>query len=435
MKQYYILSVFIVFFSVNVSGQEGWIEQTTPTSNMLLGVFALDSLNVWAVGQNGLIIHTTDGGVSWDSVPNGTNSDLMTVEFINADTGFVGGSKDESSPPFTYNLVQRTTDGGKTWEFQHVPSGGELTMNDIDFVPGPPGKPVRGFGIAGLGHAWRTDDLGDSWELLAGGCGNGNFNSCHFADSLNGWMVGTPDESYNFALMFTADGGESFEEQTNPKIKLNGVCFSSKLKGVAVGNAGTIIYTSDGGTNWEQSTDEDIKFITWFSVSLMESGKAWAVGNKGKIAYSPDWGQTWEIQESGVSQPLWEVYFINDNEGWIVGGLTSSLILHTKNGGKSNTGIDDLSDGNNKLYSLEQNFPNPFSSTTQIGYKLGRSGNITLTIYDLSGRKVQTLVNEFKTAGEHTLDWDASHFYNGLYFCKLKFENEPGEVKRMILIK
>ena len=55
------------------------------------------------------------------------------------------------------------------------------------------------------------------------------------------------------------------------------------------------------------------------------------------IATSDDWGQSWELQESGVSQPLWEVYFINDREGRIVGGLYSGLILHTSNSGMSAT--------------------------------------------------------------------------------------------------
>jgi photosystem II stability/assembly factor-like uncharacterized protein len=436
MKQYYLISVVIAFFSVNASGQEGWTLQTSPSSTVLSGVYAIDSLNVWAVGQKGLIIHTTDGGVSWDSVPNGTESNLLTVEFINADTGFVGGSEDASSPPFTDNLIQRTTDGGLTWEFQDLPSGDQMTIADIDFIIGPPGEPMRGYSTGGLSHAWRTDNLGDPWEHVRGGCGEGNFNSCYFVDSVTGWFVGTPANVNPYTIMHTADGGKSFEEQTSPvDIKLNGVCFGTDLKGVAVGNAGTIIYTSDGGKNWEQSTDDDIKFTTWFSVFLTESGKAWAVGNKGMIAYSMDWGHTWELLESGVSQPLWEVHFINENVGWIVGGLTSSIILHTKNGGMTTTGISDFSDEITKSYSLEQNYPNPFSSSTQIVYNLTRSSNITLTIYDLSGRKIQTLVDEFKTAGEHTIDWDASHLCNGLYFCKFEVDNEPGELKKMVLAR
>jgi photosystem II stability/assembly factor-like uncharacterized protein len=374
--------------------------------------------------------------VTWDSIPSGTNRDLLTVEFINADTGFVGGEEDEASPAFEYYLVQRTTDGGSTWEFQDLPSGGDMMINDIDFVEGPPGEPMRGYSTGGLTHTWLTSNYGETWEHARGSCGQGNFNSCYFVDSITGWFVGTPSNLIPYTIMHTSDGTESFVEQTSPvDIKLNGVCFGSDLKGIAVGNNGTVIYTSDGGVNWEQCTDDDIKFTTWFSVFLTETGKAWAVGNHGKIVYSVDWGHTWEPQVSGVSQPLWEVYFLNDSEGWIVGGLTSSVILHTKNGGVTITGISDVSNNPAKLYILEQNSPNPFSSATQIRYKLNHPGKIALTIYDLSGRKIQTLVDEPQTIGEYTVDWDASGFCNGLYFCELSVDNVSVEVRKMMMAR
>jgi len=182
--------------------------------------------------------------------------------------------------------------------------------------------------------------------------------------------------------------------------------------------------------------DEDLGYNTWFSVYLTESGKAWTVGNKGLILYSSDWGHTWEPQESGVTQPLWEVYFVNDHEGWIVGGLTSGLILHTKNGGGANTtGVGNVGEGQAISFKLGQNYPNPFRTSTQISYTLIRSGHVSLKIYDLSGREIQTLVNEVKNAGEHTVQWDADSFGNGLYFYKLKVNDEPSELKKMVLAR
>ena len=436
MKQFYLILILIAFFFVHASGQVGWTEQTSPSSLSLSSVYALDSLNVWAAGQKGLIIHSTDGGVTWDSIPNGTLANLYTVEFINADTGYVGGREDESSTPWLNTLIQRTTDGGLNWEFQHLPSGGGMMVTDIDFVDGPPDEPMRGYCTGGLSHTWRTDDYGVTWEHVRGDCGEGNFNSCFLVDSVTGWFVGTPSNVKPYTIMHTADGGESFEEQTSPlDIKLNGVCFGTDLKGVAVGNAGTVIYTSNGGTNWELSSDADIMGTTWFSVFLTETGKAWAVGDDGKIAYSIDWGHTWEAQLSGVTDPLWEVYFINENVGWIVGGFSSNVILHTKNGGITTTGISDFKKENTKAYKLEQNYPNPFNSSTQIKYTLNNSSNITLTIFDLSGKKMQVIVDEFQTIGEHTVDWDASYLNDGLYFYELKVDNNLGEVRKMMLAR
>jgi photosystem II stability/assembly factor-like uncharacterized protein len=437
MRQFYSISILILFITVNATGQEGWTRQATPYSSGLSAVYAIDSLNVWATGQDGLIIHTTDGGTTWDSIPNGATQGIYTVEFINADTGFVGGRDNGPGALVgTNTLIQRTTDGGLTWEFQNLPGGSQNLLMDLDFVEGPPGEPMRGTSVGGLAHVWVTNDYGETWEAASGDCGEGNFNSCFFADSITGWFVGTPSNVKPYTIMFTDDGCKSFAEQTDPnEVKLNGVCFGTDLKGLAVGNSGAILFTSDGGANWEQSADEDISVTTWFSVFLSATGKAWAVGNNGRILYSTDWGQTWETQESGVTEPLWEVHFINDNEGWIVGGFSENVILHTKNGGGTSAGTGVYNDERTKAYSLEQNHPNPFSTSTQISYRLTRSNHVTLIIYDISGRKIQTLVNEFQIAGEHKIEWDAGHLSNGLYFYELVVAKYSGELRKMVLAK
>jgi hypothetical protein len=129
------------------------------------------------------------------------------------------------------------------------------------------------------------------------------------------------------------------------------------------------------------------------------------------------------------------VYFVNDSEGWIVGGLTSSVILHTKNGGVTATGISDFGIDATRSCALEQNYPNPFNSSTRIRYKLNRPGKIALTIYDICGRKIQTLVDEPQTIGEYTVDWDASGFSNGIYFCELSVDNVSVEVGKMMMAR
>ena len=436
MKRFYTISVIIAFLSLSASAQEGWTRQSTPYSSGFLAVYAIDSLNIWAGGQDGLLLHSIDGGVTWDSVPNGSEKSINAIEFINQDTGFVAGRDNgPASLPGSNTLIQRTEDGGLSWEWQTLPGGGQNTIKDVDFVKGPPGEGMRGFCVGGLAHVWLTCDYGETWEAASGDCGEGNFNSCFFTDSLTGWFVGTPSNVKPYTIMHTADACKSFVEQTDPnEIKLNGVSFGNNLRGVAVGNDGIIIYTSDGGQTWENCTDEDIKSTMWSSVFLTESGSAWAVDKYGKIACSRDWGHSWALQESGVSVPLWEVFFINEKEGWIVGGLSESVVLHTKNGGVTSTGIMDFSAGTRHSF-LEQNVPNPFEYSTEIRYVLKASAFITLSIYDLSGRKIQTLVNEFQTGGEYTLVWDASHLNKGLYFCQLKAGDDLVETRKMMLVK
>ncbi len=433
-KTFLVLIAIITLLSNEIFSQEGWIAQSPPAETpSLYGVYPIDSLNIWAVGLEGTIVHTTDGGLTWESIPNGATSSLYTVEFINADTGWVAGRDDELSTPLANMLIQRTTDGGLNWEFQHLPSGGGMNVMDVDFIEGVQGESMRGFCTGGLSHTWRTDNYGETWESLKGGCGEGNFNSCCIIDKITGWFVGTPSNvGTGYSIMSTKDGGELFEEQLNPTdIKLNGVCFVDNQKGLAVGNNGTIIYTSDGGANWELSPDGG--YTTWQSVFLRETGKAWAVDTKGNIAYSIDWGHTWDIQESGTSEPLWEVYFINDMEGWIVGGLSEGIILHTTSGGV----ITDVGEENTnvqKKFSLNQNYPNPFNPSTSISYSIPSDGYVTLSIYDALGSEVAVLDNGFKSAGNYSHTFDASDLSSGMYFYTIRSGNFV-ETKKMLLMK
>ena len=438
MKQHYFILILITFFSVNLIAQEGWTKQTNSFSSSLRAVYAIDALDVWASGTDGLMIHSMDGGATWDSIPNGASKYLTAIEFINADTGFVAGRDNETGTPQLNHLLQRTTDGGLNWEFVNLPGGQQNAVFDLDFVEGPTGESMRGFCVGGLANVWVSYDYGETWDRTSGDCGEGNFNSCFFTDSITGWFVGTPSNVKPYTIMFTDDGGDSFVEQTDPnEIKLNGVCFGTDSKGIAVGNDGIVMYTSDGGATWETCTDEDVAVpgMLWMSVFLTETGTAWAVGKNGRIVYSNDWGHTWEPQTSGVTDLLSEVYFINDTVGWIVGGVSGNVILHTKNGGVvgSPTGIDDFIDEAGTTYVLEQNYPNPFNSSTQINYSLGYAGHISLTVYDISGRKIQTLVDENQTVGKYGVHWDASQFSNGLYFYEMSVNQGQVDVKKMML--
>jgi hypothetical protein len=85
-------------------------------------------------------------------------------------------------------------------------------------------------------------------------------------------------------------------------------------------------------------------------------------------------------------------------------------------------------------FSIGQNYPNPFNSATTFQYGLPLSSHVTIEIYDIQGRKIETLINENQNAGFHKIDWDATDYASGIYFYKIETDNF-NESKRMLLLK
>jgi hypothetical protein len=97
------------------------------------------------------------------------------------------------------------------------------------------------------------------------------------------------------------------------------------------------------------------------------------------------------------------------------------------------TGINDgiMSPSN---YALEQNFPNPFNPTTQINFSLAKSSNVELSIYNILGQKVMTLVNGTMSGGVHSVQFNASRFASGVYIYRIS-AGEFKMSKKMVLLK
>ncbi len=87
----------------------------------------------------------------------------------------------------------------------------------------------------------------------------------------------------------------------------------------------------------------------------------------------------------------------------------------------------------NKAELLIQNSPNPFVQKTQITFTLSKASEIVLEIRDISGRPVNTLIDEIKPAGEYQLDWDAQGKPAGVYYAVLRSQNNTRVCKMMLL--
>ncbi|MFA6468283.1 MAG: T9SS type A sorting domain-containing protein [Bacteroidota bacterium] len=116
-----------------------------------------------------------------------------------------------------------------------------------------------------------------------------------------------------------------------------------------------------------------------------------------------------------------------DGSGNPVNGM-ANLILNATTSVTVNTSVQPT------LYGLEQNYPNPFNPSTTINYSLPKSDRTTLKIYDVLGKEVATLVNEYQQAGQYSVRFTASQLSSGIYFYRLE-SGSFGIVKKMMFIK
>jgi hypothetical protein len=85
-------------------------------------------------------------------------------------------------------------------------------------------------------------------------------------------------------------------------------------------------------------------------------------------------------------------------------------------------------------FNLQQNYPNPFNSGTNIRYYLPANCLVNITVFDLSGRKVETLINEHKPRGQYVIQWSPSELLSGIYFYKIKTAGFT-DVRKCVLLR
>jgi len=129
-------------------------------------------------------------------------------------------------------------------------------------------------------------------------------------------------------------------------------------------------------------------------------------------------------ESGGVHNHLYSVELLNDAIS------KANLIV---------TGISSGSYIKPLTFNLAQNYPNPFNPATTISFEIAKAANVTLTVYNVLGQKVVTLVNERKTAGDYRINFDGSRLASGVYLYMIKAKATDGElfqsVRKMLLLK
>ena len=427
MKNFILLLAVIPILQLTLFAQEGWIEQTSGTTYNLHSVHFADENIGWAVGDNGTILRTTNGGEEWYTQTSNTTAPLHKIHCADSNTGWVIGKN------FGENVVLKTTNGGIDWIQEYSGHIDTLYYHSIFFVNYNIGW-LAGIKDGYIGFLLKTIDGGENWieqsDSISG--------LLYFIDANVGWVGGFLD------IYKTTNGGEEWIFQTHLESSdpIHSLQFSDVNMGWVITNSWDprtgggcyIMKTSDGGVNWicKYSSSYLNGLPSPREVFFADNNYGWAIADNGTtnvIISSTNGGDDWVEQLNNQSYSPESIYFVDNNTGWAVG--TNGLIL--KYQGVTSIGEERI----NRIpseYFLSNNFPNPFNPSTTIRYSIPQSTNVTIKVFDILGSEIETLVNKEKPSGTYEITWNAENLPSGIYFYQLKAGSFV-ETKKMILLR
>ena len=427
-----------IYYSQTSNYERDWKSAQFTVKNFSLNdIHFFNSSTGFAVGPHKAILKTTDSGDNWIPInyDESSNSSLFKIFFLDDSTGWACGSN---------GIVFLTSDAGETWI--EKTSGAHTELHDIYFVSETRGIAVGGsWADIGFGNHFyqsllTTDDGGNNWNVSE----QQEFYDILFDDLLRaiffineteGWIAG------GNTVMHTTDAGNTWEEtycvppNTEGCYNIKAVYFSDSNNGLAAGGGGPdqVWRTTDAGKTWLDVTWDNQWSHGGYGIDDIDfaSGRYWAISSTNSYI-SNYYGSSWEVDRHGYIGAPSTIQMFDQNTGFLSGGKSfvrrQSPIL---------TSIDEQLEDISILpngYSLSQNYPNPFNPTTKIRFTLPIAQIVILKVYDVLGKEVKELVNDYKNSGVYEISFDASELSSGVYFYRLSV-NGFSEAKKMLIIK
>lgn len=297
---------------------------------------------LFAFGQNGYVISSTNAGSNWTTRQAGIRNDYSSTDFKSNTVGFISGKNGE---------FYVTTNGGVSLISRPLPE--KINIHSIDFW-----NTSFGYASSESGKMYRTANSGSTWVPVPSNTPNKITGFYLFATSVL-YVSGT--KGY---VSRSFDSGATWDQSINTGITddLADLTYFDFVFGFGIGKNGRIIRTA-GGTNWETKpklTNEDLN-----ALAKLDTTTAIVVGNNGVILKTKDKAVTWEILPFPEKTNLTSVDFWDLNLGFTVG--ENGVTYQTKDGGitwlKINSGtVRDL---------LSVNYGDPNSA-----FAVGKDGTI-----------------------------------------------------------
>lgn len=353
--------------------------------------------NIMYATSNALIFKSTNGGVNWTNVTTGLPNRTITSVYVHP--------SDENIVLLTFSgfgtdKVYKSTNGGSSWVSIDGPLP-DAPVNDLFIYTSNPGKPNTYFVATDIG-VFVTDDNGVSWTEIPSGIPNTVIMHLDYSDSTK-------------MLRAATHGRGVYEAYIDFTIPVELTAFDASIDNKIV----NIIWSTATETNNSHfEVERKLKNQDWEKIGEVNGAGTTAIPQL--YSFKDDF--SFKSYEGKILYRLKQVDFDGSFEYSKVISVDVNFIP--------------------EKFAISQNYPNPFNPDTKISYSIpmGEGNQVTIKVYDLLGKEVSTLVNEFKTPGNYQIAFNAAELTSGIYFYLYEAFDSNGmkihsEVRKMILLK
>ena len=442
------------------------VQQTLDGGFIITGAtsYGAGSGDVWLIKTN------ASGDTVWTKTFGGSNNDYGNSVQQTTDGGYIvtGGTFSYGAGGADVWLIKTGENGDVQWNNTFGSNDneqGECVQQTTDG-----GFIIVGFtGSYGEG-AWdvwliKTDENGvELWSKTFGGSDWDNGNSVQQTSDggyiITGSIEYEAGDSDVLLIKTDASGDTVWTKTFGGSNDDSGLSVQQTIDGGYVLTGYTESYGAGGADVWLIKTDAsgDTVWTNTFGGSGYDRGYSVQQTTGGGYiitGYNKSLGggveDVWLIKTNASGDTVWtNAWGLNGGKGYSVqqtsdGGYIITGGIEYEAGGADvllilvapDTGFIAIEDSP-RLYPnsflLDQNYPNPFNPTTTISFELSMSTTVNLSIYNVTGQLVETLVSEHKNVGYHSVIWNASGVGSGLYFYRIE-AGEYTETKKCVIIK
>ncbi len=466
----------ITTIKYNTNGDLQWVARYNSSGNSeATSIIVDDKSNVYVAGfttnsssgidmcaikynskGNQIWVNAYDGGINGEDKAYAITIDKSNNIYI---TGYSTNSNNSPTISTDYTTIRYSSNGDRNWVKKYNGTGNgddkayAITIDKFGYIY------ITGSSMAVNGNPYiatikYTSSGTQNWVKTYNGSNNQGYGSGGNAiisgnDDyfyVTGWNNHSLNSNADFVtLKYNLDGdlqwaslfnGTANNDDIAKSLTLDNkdniyVTGSSKQSGPygTFFHYATVKYDHSGNQQWVKTYTYNSYEDVSNAISINNQGSVIITGSSMRNPANSDFA-TIEYSKTGTQE--WVARYSN-GFGYpnVIEPEQTGVKLNSENITGSEINLDKQIPAE---FELSQNYPNPFNPTTKINYAIPKDATVEVRVFDILGKEVSTLLNEFKQAGNYSIEFDGANFKSGVYFYKFNSGNYTA-VKKMMLVK